>query len=173
MLTALALQAATTTDDMIRQYPAGDVWSVLGSTDSDRCFAKIEYERNGAEMSIGWDARKKTAGVMIFDNRFQSLKDGTRLFLNIYFVRGKTVDHGWGSRASVGMRTNEGKPGFAFMLEGEAALNDFARNENIAVMKGDNVVITLNLTASAQAMAALKRCGADVLARHPADPFEE
>lgn len=52
-------------------------------------------------------------------------------------------------------------------------LRDLSESSHIAFQYKDEVIGSFKLTDSSKAIAAVRRCSAEVLRAHPIDPFED
>lgn len=155
----------------IKTYLHDEFWFV--SQHEDVCLASTSYAKDDTDMHIFWKARTERTVVVIRDRRFKSLAEGEEHKLSLVFRKGTRLDDGWGEVDTYGDIDSDGKPGFRFTLVGSEALTDFATSNLIALLKDEKIVDSLSLAGSSKAVAALRRCGADVIDRNPVDPFEK
>lgn len=172
LLLSLALQAAIANEAPAKTkvWLNENGWYVYQR--NEICSAFASYTTDETDLGVFWIPRTDTVRITVHDKRFKSLKEDEENVLSLYFKKPNEFDDGWGDVKSRGDIDPEGKPGFRVSLEGATALDDIAASNTIAFFKGDTLVVSLSLKASAQAVSALRKCGADVIAANPIDPFE-
>jgi hypothetical protein len=170
---ALALQATPsrkTTD--LDEFSEVSGWNIYQSFKSDTCVSTASFV-GGSSLSMHWRPRTENLAFFYEDAKMESVADDKEYKVKISFVKGQTLDDGWGERTARGTRSLQNVPQLYFNLPGAVALTDVASNDLIAINYKDRLVASLDLQGSAAMVRELRRCSAQVLANHPIDPFEE
>ena len=155
-------------------YAKSGGWEIDKSVKNDSCTAAAIYGDHAA-VTIHWKPRDDSFILFCEDDHIPAIKGGQTYEGSLGFLKngGKTYDDGWGTIKFHGMSEDGKMPGLFFELAGKDALRDFAASETIGLFYKDKLVFSLRLEGSAPMIAIVRRCGAEILAAHPADPFEE
>lgn len=173
---ALAMPLTPPRDEDVEYkfYAKSGGWEIDKSVKNDSCTAAATYGDKTA-VTIHWKPREDSFILFYEDDHIPAIKGEQTYEGSLGFLKhgGKTYDDGWGTIKFHGM-SEEGKmPGLFFELAGKDALRDFATSDTVGLFYKDKVVFSLRLDGSAPMIAIVRKCGAEILAAHPADPFEE
>jgi hypothetical protein len=151
------------------KFASGEAWIVMKFSTS--CSVVFIYERE-TELFVKYVAGTNSAFVTVVDPAFKSIKEDQKYPVELSFLKGKTLDDGWGTLDMVGLRLG-GLPGIGITLSGRTLLTDLKQSDWIILTRDDgNIIVnSLSLKGSAVAVAKLEQCANQVQKENPADPF--
>ena len=152
------------------RYGGGEGWTV--SAYDDHCALLTDF-RSGASLFVGYTVGPNKARVTITSPSFESIKDGRRYPVGLFFRKGAAVNQSWGRRTMTGLVTAGGERGIYASLEGREFLSDLKRSDLLFLTRDNDKVLvaSLDLKGSTRWVQTLEQCSQKVHGRNPADPF--
>lgn len=169
ILGLLASLVVSSTAASETEYAKGSGWTVYRNDDD--CDMFLFYGETILFVTYTYGTNKSFLAVL--DPAFKSIKETQRYPVEITFLKGKTVDDGWGTQDMVGLRV-EGVPGIGVVMDGRTLLADLKGSNTLLMTRddGDVLIESLSLTGSAIPVAKLEACSQAVHRTNPADPFK-
>jgi hypothetical protein len=151
------------------EYASASGWTVFKQEDG--CSVMFTYQRD-TTLFVSYTLGNNTSFLAVLDPAFKSVKEDEKYPVEILFIKGRTLDDGWGKQTMRGLSL-DGMPGIGVNLVGRTLLSDLKSSDNIVLTRneGDIIVESLTLKGSAAAVAKLEQCSAQVQKQNPVDPF--
>lgn len=142
-------------------------WSLFDERGT--CSATTIYE-GSIIVRVTYDFGSNTAWLIVANPAWESVEDGRRYSVSLYFSNGEEYPDAW----AYGLRIDheDGRiTALRMQLMGDEFMSDFANAGGVALRMGETRLAILSLRGTRAVAQRLSRCAADGFRRYPPDPF--
>jgi hypothetical protein len=145
-------------------------WAVYKNGERKTC-QMLTIFQNDEVLHVSYDATEKDTIISVTEKDATSLRDGDKRTLSILFLKGNNLDDGWEDVEFQVALMRDGKRLLSSQILNPPFLEDFAASSKIAFFVGEKKIDSYDLSGTAKAVTALRKCAMSVAGMNPADPF--
>jgi len=127
---------------------------------SGNCRAIADFDGD-VVVAVSFDVTKDQAILFVESPEFADAEAGQIYEYKLHFVTGEALNSDWGTVTMQGLSQGD-VHGMLGSLDGDAFITDFEASDYLALMEGEDVIVSVRIEGQKQMVPALRECAARV-----------